>query len=113
LYHFPLETLRRLLTDVGFDCESTHHFSLRQNPFGWIQSALNKVKKLPRNGLYVLLHRRAAGVAPPYSRKLRGLLRGLYWLGVLPALSLSVLEAICRSGATVHVVARRTSPDHD
>ena len=42
LFHFPLEGLRRLLVDTGFTPRSEHHFSLRQNPFGWVQSALNK-----------------------------------------------------------------------
>ena len=43
LYHFPLAALRRLLDETGFEPVSDHHFSLRQNPFGWIQSALNRV----------------------------------------------------------------------
>ncbi len=103
LYHFPLAALRRLLAETGFDVTSAHHFSLRQNPFGWIQSGLNRFTRLPRNGLYELLQRRptqfAAGV------------RARLWLGfalALPlALGLTLLETALRSGATVHLLARR------
>ena len=67
LWHFPLAALRRLLSDCGFEVRSEHHFSLRQNPFGWLQSALNRVPGLPRNGLYTLLQRRAPDGVPPFS----------------------------------------------
>ena len=46
---------------------SEHHFSLRQNPFGWVQTALNKSRRLPRNGLYTLLKSRP-GAAPRTTR---------------------------------------------
>jgi len=109
LYQFPLGALRRLLEACGFEVESDHHFSLRQNPFGWIQSALNRLPFLPRNGLYVLLHRRASREPPPYDRSTRIWL----WLGLLlgapAALAALLLETVFRSGATVHVVARRRS----
>lgn len=106
LFHFPVESLRCLLTDCGFDVLSTHHFSLRQNPFGWIQSGLNRVRSLPRNGLYVLLHRRHDSASQPFDRRTRFWLRAGYILGTPLALLLSIAEAIVRSGATVHVVAR-------
>lgn len=107
LYQFPLGALRKLLEDAGFDVASDHHFSLRQNPFGWIQSALNRVSFLPRNGLYTLLHRRGLGESPPYDARTRALL----WLGLLVAapfaLAATVLETLARTGATVHVVGVR------
>jgi SAM-dependent methyltransferase len=106
LYHFPLPALRRLLTGTGFDIESEHHFSLRQNPFGWIQSALNRFSGQPRNGLYALLHRRGSDPVP-YDAATRWRM----WLSLVllapPALAASVLCAILNTGATVHVVARR------
>jgi SAM-dependent methyltransferase len=109
LYQFPLGALRRLLEDCGFEVESDHHFSLRQNPFGWIQSALNRRSFLPRNGLYVLLHRRASREPPPYDARTRFWL----WLGLVlgapAALAAMLLGTLFRSGATVHVVARRRS----
>jgi 2-polyprenyl-3-methyl-5-hydroxy-6-metoxy-1,4-benzoquinol methylase len=107
LYHFPIDALRRLLTDTGFSVESEHHFSVRQNPFGWIQSFLNARESLPRNGLYELLQRRAAGGPPPFDASVRWRL----WLGLLAiaplSLVLTALETLVRSGATVHLVARR------
>jgi len=109
LWQFPLAALRRLFADTGFGVVSEHHFSLRQNPFGWIQSALNRVPGLPRNGLYTLLQHRAPGEAPPFDAATRARL----WLAgaaLAPlALVATLLESVLRSGATVHVVGVRHS----
>lgn len=107
LHHFSLTALDRLVTQSGFLCESEHHFSLRQNPFGWIQSAMNRSTSLPRNGLYLLLHRRDGGGPALFdaAMRLELLLRGALLAPI--ALGLTVLEAIARTGATVHIVARR------
>ena len=107
LCHFPVAGLRRLLENCGFNCRSEHHFSLRQNPFGWIQSALNKLTSLPRNGVYVMLHRHVPNADLPYSGSTRLWLRMLYGLAIPAALLLSFLEALFHRGATVHVVAKR------
>jgi 2-polyprenyl-3-methyl-5-hydroxy-6-metoxy-1,4-benzoquinol methylase len=106
LHHFPLAALRGLLARSGFAVASEHHFSLRQNPFGWIQSALNRWPGLPRNGLYALLYQRGAGVPPPFDARTRALLWAALLLGAVPALALSCAETVARAGATVHVVAR-------
>jgi 2-polyprenyl-3-methyl-5-hydroxy-6-metoxy-1,4-benzoquinol methylase len=107
LYHFPLSVLRALLNNSGFVVESEHHMSLRQNPFGWIQSGLNRLGVLPRNGLYTLLHERAPGKPVPFDARTRFYL----WLGMVAgapfAVATSVVAAVLRTGATVHVVARR------
>jgi methionine biosynthesis protein MetW len=110
LYHFPISALRLLLENAGFVIESEHHFSLRQNPFGTIQSALNRLPFLPRNGLYSLLHERAPDDAPPFDARTRFLLRAAMLVGAPFALVASVVEAVLRTGATVHVVARRSPP---
>jgi 2-polyprenyl-3-methyl-5-hydroxy-6-metoxy-1,4-benzoquinol methylase len=109
LYHYPLSALCRLLREHGFEIDEVHHFSLRQNPFGWIQSAMNRIPGLPRNGLYTLLHRRSRREPPPYTAGTRALLLALFALGTPLALGLSLLETLFRSGATVHVVARRAA----
>jgi SAM-dependent methyltransferase len=111
LYQFPLGALRRLLEDVGYQVSTDHHFSLRQNPFGWIQSALNRIPGLPRNGLYTMLHRRSR----EQERLHAGAQRAVLWLlSVLLtpiALAATLVETAARSGATVHVVAfRRAGP---
>jgi SAM-dependent methyltransferase len=107
LFHFPAHALRELVSSCGFEIQSEHHYSLRQNPFGWIQSALNRRSGLPRNGLYRLLHERSVGGGPLFDAWTR--LRLVVALILLspPALVASLLEAWLRTGATVHVVARR------
>ncbi|HKA16077.1 MAG TPA: class I SAM-dependent methyltransferase [Myxococcota bacterium] len=105
LYHFPLAALRRLLDESGFEPVSDHHFSLRQNPFGWVQSALNRWAWLPRNGLYALLQSRAR--AMPYDLRTRAILLAAFALLAPWALAASVWDAFHRAGATVHVVALR------
>jgi SAM-dependent methyltransferase len=105
LYHFPLAALRKLIARCGFDCGPTYHFSLRQNPFGWIQSLQNRLDPEHPNRLYSALH------SPSQRATRRGASRIAIalWLalGALPALSLSVAAAASRNGATVHLVARR------
>jgi 2-polyprenyl-3-methyl-5-hydroxy-6-metoxy-1,4-benzoquinol methylase len=107
LYHFPLAALQHLLRDIGFELRSAHHFSLRQNPFGWLQSAANRSARLPRNGLYALLHQRAPGEPRPYTHRTRAWLWAVLVLGTPLAVAASMLCALLRSGATVHVVAVR------
>ena len=107
LTHFSRESLGRLLGALGFEVTSEHPFSLRQNPFGWIQSAQNVSRRLPRNGLYTLLHERAQGAPAPYTPALRWrMLLGGLLLAPL-ALLLSVGAALLRRGATFHLVARK------
>jgi SAM-dependent methyltransferase len=106
LFHFPLDGLRRLLADTGFSPTSEHHFSLRQNPFGWVQSALNKFETLPRNGLYTLL-KSSAGAAPVYALSARVIFRLAYWFGMPVACAMSVIDAGLRNGASVCIVSER------
>lgn len=108
LFHFPVEALRRLLEDCGFRYRSAHHFSLRQNPFGWVQSWLNRDPNIPRNSLYTLLQRKGAG-DNSLDPKLRRRLRMAYYLGMPIALCMSVFAAAARRGATVHIVAEKPS----
>jgi SAM-dependent methyltransferase len=105
LYHFPLPALHRLLEDTGFEPVSDHHFSLRQNPFGWIQSAENLAPSLPRNGLYTLMLRRGRGA--PFGLLTRAALLGAFALLAPVALAASIWEAVYARGGTVHVVSLR------
>jgi SAM-dependent methyltransferase len=104
LFHYPISALRRLLEQHGFCCVSEHHFSLRQNPFGWVQSLLNLCPALPRNGLYVMLHRNHA-CRKPFTRPVRWAFRAAFLCGMPVALVLSVIAAVLRQGATVSIVA--------
>jgi SAM-dependent methyltransferase len=105
LYHFPVAGLRRLLRRTGFDVAREQHFSLRQNPFGWVQSAFNRHGRLTRNALYNLLHNRASGDVVA-SRLTRWGLRTAYLGGMPIALVASVWTAFLRSGASVCLVGR-------
>jgi SAM-dependent methyltransferase len=105
LFHFPADGLRRLLESTGFRVEREHHFSLRQNPFGWVQSILNCLPKLPRNGLYSLLKRRGDS-GPLCGRATQFVLLAAYWLGMPAACVLSLIDTLLRRGASVSVVAR-------
>lgn len=105
LFHFPLRSLETLLIRSGFAIHSAHHFSLRQNPFGWVQSLLNGRFGLRRNSLYTLLHRRDTNSDLPFPTSICRWLRCGYWIGMPVGLLLSLFAALCRAGATVHVVA--------
>lgn len=105
LYHFPVAGLATLLEECGFRVESAHHFSLRQNPFGWVQSALNKLSWLPRNGLYELLHKRT-GDKPAFGLLTRCVLYTAFLLGMPISLAVEIVAALFRAGATVHLVAK-------
>ncbi len=105
LYHFPAAGLAKLLEECCFRVESAHHFSLRQNPFGWVQSALNKLKRVPRNALYELLHKRY-GDQPRFGWSTCCALFAAFVAGMPVALLLEIVAALFRTGATVHVVAR-------
>lgn len=104
LYHFPLAALERLLASSGFVDFEVSHFSLRQNPFGWVQSLLNCWRWLPRCGLYSLLQ----GARPHGMSALQSAVSLLVFiLGMPVAVVLSALAAVGHSGATVRVAARK------
>lgn len=111
LYHFPLAALTRLLRDHGFEVRSEHHFSLRQNPFGWIQSALNRFTRLPTNGLYELMHESGSDALPPFDLSTRIMLWGALVLTAPLAIAISIVTALRKTGATVHVVASLEGDD--
>jgi len=104
LFHFPCAALKRLLHRQGFSCRSWHHFSLRQNPFGWLQSSVNGRFRWRRNVLYKLLYRRETPT-PRIERFLARLLKLACYASLPLGVLLSLLAACGRSGATVHVVA--------
>lgn len=111
LYHFPCSALVRLVQQQGFRVASIHHFSLRQNPFGWVQSALNRYTRQPTGGLYALLHERPpAGEGPRLTLRTRIAMWAAFVIGAPFAIALSVLASWARSGATVHVVAVKPGP---
>jgi SAM-dependent methyltransferase len=104
LFHFSMPALLKALDDCGFEVVSVSHFSLRQNPFGWVQSLLTRSSALPRNALYSILEN-DAGVE--VSSLQRAACLTMFMLGMPIALVLSALTALFGSGATVGIEARR------
>jgi 2-polyprenyl-3-methyl-5-hydroxy-6-metoxy-1,4-benzoquinol methylase len=109
--HFSERGLLALLERTSFLPLDVAHFSLEQNPYGWIQS-LENAAGLPPNLLYDILKRDGArSVRSPFSAfpaaSVSALLAGLAL--VPPAIGLSVVEALLRQGGTIEVYARKTS----
>ena len=104
-HHFPLRALRTLIESCGLCCREARHFSIRQNPFGWVQSALNRFGWFPRNGLYRMLQ--GSPKADGESSMNRTSLMALFCVGMPAALVLSAVTALLRSGATVSVWAEK------
>ena len=110
LYHFTPDTLTRMLQRYEFDCRSVKHFALLQNPFGWLQSWLNRKTDVPRNSLYTLLHRGQAAEDNELPAGQRRLLRAAYMLGLPVTGAVSLAEAMFRSGGTIAVTAELGTP---
>jgi SAM-dependent methyltransferase len=106
LYHLPVEALRTLLRSAGFEPRSEHHFSLRQNPFGWVQSWLNRSSRWRRNALYELLQRRGAKARQNIDLMTRCELLSAFAVGMPLGLLLEAFATVARRGATVHIVAQ-------
>ncbi len=106
VYHFSDRTLAKLVDRHGFQVCSTRHFALLQNPFGWLQSALNQLTDAPRNSLYSLLHRYDAPSQSAMTRGQRWLQRTAYWLGLPMAGLLSLVEAAIGQGGTIALTAQ-------
>ena len=108
-HHFGLSVLDRMLKSAGFSIADVSHLSLESNPYGWIQSILNRVG-FRFNLLYDMLKNRSA-------RSLKSPLReapleSLLTLAVLPpvvsaSFALTLLEVLLRRGGTVEIYARR------
>jgi 2-polyprenyl-3-methyl-5-hydroxy-6-metoxy-1,4-benzoquinol methylase len=106
-HHFGLTVLRRLLTANGFSVLDVSHLSVEYNPYGWIQSLLNKLG-FRYNLLYDLLKNRSARSLPDPLRAAPVQL--LLTLGALPVIApmsfgLTLLEVLLRRGGTVEVYA--------
>ncbi len=107
LCHFPAEGLKQLLEQSGFHCVSEHHFSLSQNPFGWLQSLFNRWGIGPRNLLYSQLKRSDRPAKNNLTLGERLGWQAACWLGLPAALGMSLLCAAFRRGATITLVAER------
>ncbi len=97
---FSPKTLERMMRSLGFHTLEVRHFSMEQNPFGWLQSFLN-LMGLPENSLYAILKassNSAQGHLSSWQKAKTLLLAG----GLLPhSLFLSALMALFQRGGTI------------
>jgi 2-polyprenyl-3-methyl-5-hydroxy-6-metoxy-1,4-benzoquinol methylase len=108
-HHFDLTLLLRLLTSNGFSIRDVSHLSLEYNPYGWIQSLLNRLG-FRFNLLYDLLKNPSArSVRSPFRAAPFQLLATFALLPVVVPASfgLTLLEVLLRRGGTVEVYASR------
>jgi SAM-dependent methyltransferase len=109
LLHFDPTTLGALLRRAGLEVQRVSHANWEQNPFGWMQSAFNKLG-FPANQFFSGLW------AEPYQTSPSGRRRST--LGrplaqrllapplLLGAFLLAAVETVCRQGGTMTVVGR-------
>ena len=106
LLHFEPEWLKQHLIDNGLSITDVSHFDLVQNPYGFVQSAMNRFAPSRTNEYYEMLKQN--GVKGPA-------FLGWTLLAVLLA-PFAVLEtllgSIKRRGATITVTAKPTTGTH-
>jgi SAM-dependent methyltransferase len=112
LTHFGAQRLRELLAEHGLVVDTVSHFSFEQNPYGWIQSLLNR-SGFRSNLLYDLIKLPSARSEPqPWrSHPVQSLLLAPVLLAIVPlSLLLFAVEVVLRRGGTVEVYARAAGP---
>jgi SAM-dependent methyltransferase len=110
LYLFSPQTLELMMRPLGFGLLKVHHFSLEQNPFGWLQSLLN-LMGLPENSLYRILKNTSNFEKGrlTFSQKGKALLLAG---GLLPhCLVLSLIMALVQRGGTIEAYFRLEDAD--
>ena len=111
LFLMPPETFEREVQQFGFEVVSRRFFSIEQNPYGLIQSILNKAG-LPRD----LLYERLKGnneYAPKFGKASLLGQKLFAALCFLPAICLDVIESMLGKGATVQYKLRLITQFHD
>ncbi|MFQ5513631.1 MAG: class I SAM-dependent methyltransferase [Myxococcota bacterium] len=105
VFHFTDATLSELLVRSGFTIETLRTGQWEMDPFGWVQTALNRFG-LRHGALYDTL-RNHASASRDLGGAYRALLVGLFPLGMLLALPLSLLQRMRGRAGTLIVVARK------
>lgn len=106
LWHFSEKWISCTLRDLGFEQVAVRRLDLAHNIFGWLQSLLN-LAGLQHNCLYSVLS--SDDIETTSRIHFASLAVSLLLLPVLLPVSvvLSVVEAACRAGGTVEIIARR------
>ncbi|MBV8547066.1 MAG: class I SAM-dependent methyltransferase [Acidobacteria bacterium] len=104
--HFSARGLKRALRDRHFRIVDTAHFSFEQNPYGWIQSILNRV--FAHDLLYSILKEPAARAHRIREYPLQTIATSIAGVLLLPvAMILMTIETLLRRGGTIEVYARK------
>ncbi len=100
LHHFSLPSLSVLIDQSGLEIQNVSYASPEHDPYGWVQSALNRIDRRP-NRLTRLLMR----IDPPDALNLLHLAMGC--VVSLAAIPLSIASWIARRGAIIEVICVR------
>jgi SAM-dependent methyltransferase len=102
--HFSERGLKRVIEQRGFRIVDVAHFSLEQNPYGWIQSLLNFVFEY--NLLYSILKDPEARVHQLHDHPLQAIGSAILGALLLPvSFALMMIEVALRRGGTIEVYA--------
>lgn len=106
--HFTARAVQRAVQSRGFRIIEVAHFSLEQNPYGWIQSLLNRV--FEHDLLYSILKEPAARKHQLRTYPLQTIATSIAGVLLLPvAMVLMLFETVVRRGGTVEIYARKDS----
>jgi 2-polyprenyl-3-methyl-5-hydroxy-6-metoxy-1,4-benzoquinol methylase len=105
LHHYGESTLRRMLERRGFRIARVEHFNSEQNPFGWLQGALNVISPSSPDELFRWMRNDAnanggPGRPPRFTMALLPLLAPV-------SLGLAAVESLARRGGTVTLWATK------
>ncbi len=106
-FHFGTRSLQTLLEKNGFRVVKTAHFSLEQNPFGWVQSFYNGLG-FSHNLLYELLKSESARTKRAAELPIQTLLIFITLpVVLLLGFAMTILETMLRRGGTIELYAVR------
>lgn len=104
-FHFSDISLKRVLDDLGFRIVQLDHFSLEQNPYGWLQSFYNAMG-MHSNLLYSILKNQASRLISIKEHPVQATVAAALLPVLLPlSLALTFLETLLRRGGTIELYA--------
>ncbi len=106
LFHFSPSSLRHLLERVGLRVETVRYVSWEHDPYGWLQSGLNRLGFPPNLLTSMLMERELM-----FRRPLRTLVMGsVAAVLVVPSVGFALASWVMRRGAIIEVWAKRCEP---
>ncbi len=104
LFHFSPKSLRKALGLAGLTVTHIGYASIEHDPYGWVESFLNKALGQSNALTRRLMHMDGAGAAGP-------LLFGLAGAVAIPSVAMSLASWILRAGALMQVTCERVRGD--